>query len=85
MKKILFILAAVATLTMASCCNNKTKTCDKANTECTVAAPCCKSACEMADSCKKDCTNCEKADSCQKVCPKKATCEKACKKACDKH
>ena len=98
MKKVLFAMVAVAALTISSCCNNKAKetTCDKAHTECVAATPCCKAACEMADSCQKeckaacemadscqmDCATCEKADSCQKACPK-ATCEKACEKACE--
>ena len=87
MKKVLFVMVAVAALTMSSCCNKKCKeaTCDKATTECVATDSCCKATCEMADSCKMDCTTCEKADSCQKVCPKvacekKATCEKACEK-----
>ena len=98
MKKVLFVMVAVAALTMSSCCNKKCKeaTCDKATTECVatdscckatceMADTCCKAACEMADSCKMDCTTCEKADSCQKVCPK-AACEKkaTCEKACEK-
>lgn len=87
MKKVLFAMVAVATLTISSCCNNKTKetTCDKANTECVAADSCNKVVCcEMADSCLKDCTTCEKADTCTKVCPK--TCEKAdsCAKVCAK-
>ena len=81
MKKVLFVMVAAAALTITSCCNNKAKTCDKANTECVAVDSCCKAACEMADSCcvADSCATCEKADSCTKVCPK-ATCEKACNK-----
>ena len=79
MKKVLFVMVAVAALTMSSCCNKKCKeaTCEQAHTGC-VADTCCKAACEMADSCHMDCATCEKADSCEKVCPKAAECEKAC-------
>ena len=59
MKKVLFAMVAVAALTITSCCNNKAKTCDKANTECVAADSCC-----VADSR----ATCEKADSCTKVC-----------------
>ena len=55
MKKVLLTMMAVVALTITSCCNNKAKTCDKANTECVAAESCCKAACEMADSCKMDC------------------------------
>ena len=73
MKKVLFVMVAVAALTMSSCCNKKCKetTCEQVNTEC-VADSCCKAdSCCVADSC----ATCEKADSCEKVCPK-AECEK---------
>ena len=73
MKKVLFVMVAVAALTMSSCCNKKCKetTCEQVNTEC-VADSCCKAdSCCVADSC----STCEKADSCEKVCPK-AECEK---------
>ena len=61
MKKVLFVMVAVAALTMSSCCNKKCKetTCEKADTCCVVADTCC-----VADSC----ATCEKADSCTKVC-----------------
>ena len=84
MKKVLFAMVAVVALTISSCCNNKAKetTCDKANTECVAATPCCKAACEVADSCQKACkAACEMADSCQQKC--KTACEKACEKAVD--
>ena len=63
MKKVLFVLVAVAALTITSCCNKKAKetTCDKAKTEC-VADKCsqkdCDKACDKAcdkSECKKDC------------------------------
>ncbi|MBR3858946.1 MAG: hypothetical protein IKJ18_02880 [Bacteroidaceae bacterium] len=63
MKKVLFVMVAVAALTMSSCCNKKAKetTCDKACTECVAADTCCKAdTCCVADSCV--------ADSCTKVC-----------------
>ena len=75
MKKVLFVMVAVAALTMSSCCNKKKcneAACEQADT-CCVVDSCCK-----ADSCHMDCATCEKADSCQKACPKSAECEKAC-------
>ena len=75
MKKVLFVMVAVAALTMSSCCNLKCKetTCEKACTECVAADSCCvsdscKAVCEQADSCAKACATCEQADSCTKVC-----------------
>ena len=59
MKKVLFVMVAVAALTMSSCCNNKKcneATCEQADTCCAVVDSCC-----AADSC---CV----ADSCTKVC-----------------
>lgn len=66
MKKVLFVMVAVAALTMSSCCNKKCKetTCEKADTCCVVVDSCCK-----ADTCVADtCATCEKADSCTKAC-----------------
>ena len=89
MKKVLFALVAVAALTFTSCCNKKAQepVCDKPATECVTACPkkaCPKAACEKAESCQMDCATCEMKDSCQKACPKKANCEKACDKPCEK-
>ena len=66
MKKVLFVMVAVAALTMSSCCNKKCKetTCEKADTCCVAVDSCCK-----ADTCVADtCATCEKADSCTKAC-----------------
>ena len=61
MKKVLFVMVAVAALTVSSCCNNKKcneATCKQADT-CCVVDSCCK-----ADTCATCCV----ADSCQAVC-----------------
>lgn len=66
MKKVLFVMVAVAALTMSSCCNKKCKetTCEKADTCCVAVDSCCKADTCVADSC----ATCEKADSCTKAC-----------------
>ena len=63
MKKVLFVMVAVAALTMSACCNKKTQetTCNQADTCCVAADSCCKAdTCCVADSCV--------ADSCTEVC-----------------
>ena len=67
MKKVLFVMVAVAALTMSSCCNNKKcneAACEQADTCCVVDSCCKADSCCVADSC----ATCELADSCTKAC-----------------
>ena len=57
MKKVLFVMVAVAALTMSSCCNNKKcneATCEQADT-CCVVDSCCADSCVAVDSCQAVC------------------------------
>ncbi|MBO7067590.1 MAG: hypothetical protein J6W52_02770 [Bacteroidaceae bacterium] len=84
MKKLFFMVMAVAAISFASCCGNKTDKAEACGCDSCVCNPCECGQCKC-DPCECDPCECGKK-ACEKECDKacQKECDKACEKECDK-